>query len=77
MACVHDEDPPSGRQFIDLAGGVEVPIVAIPTAGGATEYSQQTPVSQLLRQLMFEPCPTPLTVYYEAYAIPMLSLCYR
>ena len=43
--------PEIGRQFIALAGGVEVPIVVIPTAGGAAEYSQQTPVSQLLRQL--------------------------
>ena len=43
--------PEIGRQFIVLAGGVEVPMVVIPTAGGATEYSQQTPVSQLLRQL--------------------------
>lgn len=43
--------PEIGRQFIALAGGVEVPMVVIPTAGGATEYSQQTPVSQLLRQL--------------------------
>ena len=43
--------PEIGRQFIALAGGVEVPMVVIPTAGGAAEYSQQTPVSQLLRQL--------------------------
>ena len=43
--------PEIGRQFIALAGGVEVPMVVIPTGGGATEYSQQTPVSQLLRQL--------------------------
>ena len=43
--------PEIGRQFIALAGGVEVPMMVIPTAGGATEYSQQTPVSQLLRQL--------------------------
>ena len=43
--------PEIGRQFIVLAGGVEVPMVVIPTAGGAAEYSQQTPVSQLLRQL--------------------------
>ena len=34
-----------------LAGGIEVPIVVIPTAGEANEYSQQTPISQLLRQL--------------------------
>ena len=61
--------PEIGRQFIALAGGVEVPMVVIPTGGGATEYSQQTPVSQLLRQLMFVPCPMTLTVYYEAYAI--------
>ena len=44
-------NPEIGRQFIALAGGVEVPMEVIPTAGGATEYSQQTPVSQLLRQL--------------------------
>ena len=43
--------PEIGRQFIALAGGVEVPMVVIPTAGGAAKYSQQTPVSQLLRQL--------------------------
>ena len=43
--------PEIGRQFIALAGGVEVPMVVIPTAGGAAEYNQQTPVSQLLRQL--------------------------
>ena len=43
--------PEIGRQFIALAGGVEVPMVVIPTAGGAAEYSQQTLVSQLLRQL--------------------------
>ena len=43
--------PEIGRQFIALAGGVEVPMVVIPTAGGTAEYSQQTPVSQLLRQL--------------------------
>ena len=43
--------PEIGRQFIALAGGVEVPMVVIPTAGGTAEYSQQTPVSQLLGQL--------------------------
>ena len=43
--------PEIGRQFMALAGGIEVPIVVIPTAGEATEYSQQTPISQLLRQL--------------------------
>ena len=43
--------PEIGRQFMALAGGIEVPIVVIPTAGEATEYSQQTPMSQLLRQL--------------------------
>ena len=43
--------PEIGRQFLALAGGIEVPIVVIPTAGEATEYSQQTPISQLLRQL--------------------------
>ena len=43
--------PEIGRQFIALAGGLEVPMVVIPTAAGAAEYSQQTPVSQLLRQL--------------------------
>ena len=43
--------PEIGRQFMVLAEGIEVPIVVIPTAGEATEYSQQTPISQLLRQL--------------------------
>src|SRR5690349_8772053 len=28
------------RRFIDLAGGPEVPIVVIPTAGGAPDYDQ-------------------------------------
>ena len=43
--------PNIGQQFIALAGGIESPIVVIPTAGGATEYGQQTPIAQLLRQL--------------------------
>ena len=34
-----------------MNGGIEGPIVVIPTAGEATEYSQQTPISQLLCQL--------------------------
>ena len=28
------------RRFIDLAGGPDVPIVVIPTAGGAPDYDQ-------------------------------------
>ena len=43
--------PNMGQQFIALAGGVESPMVVIPTAGGVTEYDQQTPIAQLLRQL--------------------------
>ena len=43
--------PSMGQQFIALAGGAESPIVVIPTAGGAAEYGQQTPIAQLLRQL--------------------------
>ena len=31
------------RRFIDLAGGPDVPIVVIPTAGGAAEYDQFYP----------------------------------
>ena len=43
--------PSLGQQFIALAGGVESPIVVIPTAGGVAEYGQQTLIAQLLRQL--------------------------
>ncbi|MFP6721723.1 MAG: cyanophycinase [Candidatus Poribacteria bacterium] len=43
--------PSMVQQFIALAGGAESPIVVIPTAGGAAEYGQQTPIAQLLRQL--------------------------
>ena len=43
--------PNMGQQFIALAGGVESPMVVIPIAGGVTEYDQQTPIAQLLRQL--------------------------
>jgi cyanophycinase-like exopeptidase len=42
--------PSLGQQFIALAGGVESPIVVIPTAGGVA-YGQQTLIAQLLRQL--------------------------
>ncbi len=41
--------PSLGQQFIALAGGVESPIVVIPTAGGVAEYGQQTLIAQLLR----------------------------
>ena len=40
-----------GQQFIALVGGIQAPMVVIPTAGGAVEYGQQTPIAQLLRQL--------------------------
>ena len=46
-----DVTPSMGQQFIALAGGAESPIMVIPTAGGAAEYGQQTPIAQLLRQL--------------------------
>ena len=36
-----------GQQFIALAGGIQAPMVVIPTAGGAVEYGQQTPIAQL------------------------------
>ena len=37
------------RKFIDLAGGPDVPIVVIPTAGGAAEYGQDWPGLQIFR----------------------------
>ena len=43
--------PNIGQQFIALAGGIQAPMAVIPTAGGAVEYGQQTPIAQLLRQL--------------------------
>jgi cyanophycinase len=37
------------RRFIELAGGPDVPIVVIPTAGGAAEYGQDWPGLQIFR----------------------------
>ena len=37
------------RKFIELAGGPDVPIVVIPTAGGAAEYGQDWPGLQIFR----------------------------
>ncbi len=39
------------QRFLDLAGGADVPIVVIPTAGGAEEYDQFYPGLRMFKRL--------------------------